>query len=65
MLLLFSTGVADCLASHMVINSLERDGFRKAELCPRHTMMKEKRCRQKKRWEDNIKEWLVGWLFWA
>ena len=77
------------------INSLERDGLRQAELCPRHTMKmktknlltlvkkrklrwfghvsrssglaktilqgtvkgKRKRGRQKKRWEDNIKEW--------
>ena len=31
--------------------------LRQAELCPRHTMMKKKRDRQKKRWEDNIKEW--------
>ena len=38
------------------INSLERDGRRQAELCPRHTMMKKKRGREKKRWEDNIKE---------
>ena len=57
-----------------IINSLERDGLRQAELCPRHTMKmkssglaktilqgtvkgKRKRGRQKKRWEDNIKEW--------
>ena len=46
------------------INSLERDGLRQAELCLRQTMMmnrivkgKRKRGRQKKRWEDNIKEW--------
>ena len=39
------------------LNSLERDWLRQAELCPRHTMMKKKRGRQKKRWEDNIKEW--------
>ena len=32
------------------INSLERDGLRQAELCPRHTMVMN-------RWEDNIKEW--------
>ena len=43
------------------INSLERDGLCQAELCPRHTMKmktkgKRKRGRQKKRWEDNIKE---------
>ena len=38
------------------INSLERDGLRQAELCPRHTMMKKKRGREKKRWENNIKE---------
>ena len=38
------------------INSPERDGLRQAELCPRHTMMKKKRGREKKRWEDNIKE---------
>ena len=39
------------------INSLEWDWLRQAELCHRHTMMKKKRGRQKKRWEDNIKEW--------
>ena len=39
------------------INSLERDGLRQAEHCPRHTMMTEKKGRQKKRWEDNNKEW--------
>ena len=39
------------------LNSLERDWLRQAELCPRHNMMKKKRGRQKKRWEDNIKEW--------
>ena len=49
-------------ASHTVIvdftiNSLERDGLRQAELCPRHTMMAEKRGRKKKKWEDIIKEW--------
>ena len=33
------------------INSLERDGLRQAELCPRNTMMM-----NQKRWEDNIKE---------
>ena len=38
------------------INSLERDGLRQAELCPRHTMTKKNRGREKKRWEDNIKE---------
>ena len=39
------------------LNSLERDRLRQAELCPRHTIMKKKRVKQKKRWEDNIKEW--------
>ena len=31
--------------------------FRQAELCPRRTMMKKKRGRQKNKWEDSIKEW--------
>ena len=52
------------------INSLERDGLRQAELCPRHTMVMNTKnnlipdrsqpgitMTQKKRWEDNIKEW--------
>ena len=38
------------------LNSLERDWLRQAELCLRHTMMKKTRGRQKKRWEDNIKD---------
>ena len=31
--------------------------LRQAEICPRHTLMKGKKCRQKKRWEDTIKKW--------
>ena len=70
MLLLLSTGVADCLKNSCLFFSAY------LALCSGHTVIvdfgcdqhkqpgerlapsdEEKRGRQKKRWEDNIKEW--------
>ena len=45
------------------INSLERDGLRQAELCPRHTMMKKKEAERRrggKTISKNGQEWTLS-----